>query len=142
MPPRCKTCSHPRRAEIDAAIIDGVSLRNIAQQFGPSPWGIRRHKQCTHALLYAAMHAKDAALGERLYAELVKSTDRERKVCRRYLPRLRPPLPWEPGYTEPPALPSAAQFNEAVERILKAHARTVGKLWRLLKDADRVRTAP
>lgn len=44
MPPRCTVCSHPRRAQIDAALIAGESLRNIAQRFdGPSAWSIYRH---------------------------------------------------------------------------------------------------
>ena len=41
---KCSICAHRKRMEIDQALVDGVSLRNIAKQFGSSPATLFRHK--------------------------------------------------------------------------------------------------
>ncbi len=44
MPQRCKVCIHPDRAAIEAAHVEGRSLRVVASQFaGMSPWSLARH---------------------------------------------------------------------------------------------------
>lgn len=40
----CSVCAHPRRQEIDVALISGESFRNIAERFGTSPAALHRHK--------------------------------------------------------------------------------------------------
>jgi hypothetical protein len=78
MPPRCRTCSHPQRAQIDAAIIAGESLRNIAQRFGgPSPWSVYRHTKHAQSALLAGITARDGALGHQLRDELEQVLERE-----------------------------------------------------------------
>lgn len=42
--PRCSICSHPKRAEIDKALISGMSLRNVSERFGTSGTTLHRHK--------------------------------------------------------------------------------------------------
>lgn len=44
MPRTCTICSHAKREEIDAALVGGESLRNIAQRFGTSTTALHRHK--------------------------------------------------------------------------------------------------
>ncbi len=44
MPPTCRICKHPRKADIDAALVTGQALRNIAEQFGTSPPALLRHR--------------------------------------------------------------------------------------------------
>lgn len=81
MPPRCSVCSHPERVEIDAAIIAGGSLRNIAQRFdGPSAWSIYRHTKHAQATLLAGITAREAVLAELLRTELEELLDREVKA--------------------------------------------------------------
>jgi hypothetical protein len=58
MPPVCRTYHHPQPPEIDSAIIAGQSLRNIAHQFGPSPWSILRHRKHTESELIEALRTK------------------------------------------------------------------------------------
>lgn len=45
MPRPCTICSHPRRAEIDAALASGASLADVVAQFGlPSRTSLHRHQ--------------------------------------------------------------------------------------------------
>ena len=41
---RCGGCQHPRRADLDAALAGGTSLRKVAAQFGISTTAVHRHK--------------------------------------------------------------------------------------------------
>jgi hypothetical protein len=42
----CTVCAHGQRALIEQALLSH-SLRHVAQQFGPSPWALHRHKRHT-----------------------------------------------------------------------------------------------
>ncbi len=45
MPRTCSICTHPKRAEIDVALIEGSVYRTIAVRFGPSETALKRHKK-------------------------------------------------------------------------------------------------
>lgn len=55
MTTRCRVCTHPRRAEIEAAIRSGVSLRQVAVRFGVARSSIDRHMGNGHSLAPAAL---------------------------------------------------------------------------------------
>jgi hypothetical protein len=44
MPRRCTVCDHEERASIDAALVSGTPLRDIAGQHGVSKSALERHK--------------------------------------------------------------------------------------------------
>ncbi len=44
MPRTCTICSHPERAEIDRALVEGSTFRNIAERYGTSATALTRHK--------------------------------------------------------------------------------------------------
>jgi hypothetical protein len=44
MSQKCSVCHHPKRTEIEQALIIGDSLRDISGQFGPSKTAIARHR--------------------------------------------------------------------------------------------------
>ena len=44
MPQTCTICRHERREEIDRALVDGESFRNIAKRTGTSTTALHRHK--------------------------------------------------------------------------------------------------
>lgn len=44
MPQTCTICRHERRNDIDSALLDGESLRNLAQRTATSPTALFRHK--------------------------------------------------------------------------------------------------
>jgi hypothetical protein len=45
MPRTCTICGHPQRAAIEAALVSGMALRNIAKQNGLSATALFRHKE-------------------------------------------------------------------------------------------------
>jgi hypothetical protein len=44
MPRVCTICGHPKRSEIDEALLRSDSLRNIAERYGTSATALHRHK--------------------------------------------------------------------------------------------------
>lgn len=75
----CSVCKHADRAAIEAAHVDGRSLRGIASQFaGTSPWSLARHfkhvpaiiaKMTEHQVQQNAATGKLPARVEKLIAE-------------------------------------------------------------------------
>ena len=45
MPRKCTTCEHPQVEEINQALLNGTSLRNIAKQFSVTDAALFRHKR-------------------------------------------------------------------------------------------------
>jgi len=71
MPRTCSVCGHPDRPAIDAALVGGESLRNIAQQFGTSATALHRHRaEHLPAALVAAQDAVEASQADSLLAQL------------------------------------------------------------------------
>lgn len=62
----CTVCTHPQRAAIDAALLAGESLRNIAQRYGTSVTALHRHG----AHIAAAVAEAKALTVERLLSDL------------------------------------------------------------------------
>lgn len=71
MPRTCTICSHPNRDEIDRALVDGVSFRTIAHQWGVSADALKRHKK-DHlpAALAQAKQAAQVANGDDLLSRI------------------------------------------------------------------------
>jgi len=59
MPQTCSVCKHAERAAIDAALVGGESLRNIAEQYSVSTTALHRHK--TDHIPANMAQAKEAA---------------------------------------------------------------------------------
>ena len=61
-------CDHPQRGEIEAALVAGRSLRNVAQQFGVSHDALHRHRKGGHIAeaLAKASEAADVTRGDDL----------------------------------------------------------------------------
>ena len=51
MPATCTVCSHPQRAEIERAVLDGQSMRAVARQFGLGRDSVARHSRNGHVPL-------------------------------------------------------------------------------------------
>jgi hypothetical protein len=66
----CGICSHPERAAIDAAMVDGASLRAISGQFGTSKSALDRHRKCIPAALTKAKQASEVADAETLLSRV------------------------------------------------------------------------
>ena len=73
---KCTICKHPDRDTIDAAIVQGTPLRNIAAQFDVSTTALQRHKaHVSQALLEAANNSEQLS-ASRLLADLRGLQDR------------------------------------------------------------------
>lgn len=65
---RCKTCRHPERASVDAALVDGVPERRIAGRFRLSPASVHRHREHVGQLLGTIVDpGPRVALADRLH---------------------------------------------------------------------------
>src|SRR5258706_9268584 len=78
MPRVCTICSHPERAEIDAAAIAGTSNRVIARQFHVGHDAVLRHK--SEHLLPELVKAKQAEEVSRATDLLEMATERDAKA--------------------------------------------------------------
>ena len=71
MPMTCTICRHPEREAIDAALVAGESLRDIAGRTGTSRSALARHKaEHLPASLALAKDAEEVAHGDGLLARL------------------------------------------------------------------------
>ena len=61
MPRTCTVCTHPERAAIDKALVDGQPYRSIAQHFAASPDAVLRHKESHLRDLLAQVKQRHAA---------------------------------------------------------------------------------
>jgi hypothetical protein len=60
----CKLDRHPRRDELDRAMVNGVDYRTICATFGASLGTLNRHKSCIKELLREAIQSGQAERGE------------------------------------------------------------------------------
>ena len=66
----CTICSHPRRRQIDLALIGGIPNRKVAAQFGLTEASVRRHLE-----FHVSAMLKQAAQGEKEADELQLAGD-------------------------------------------------------------------
>ena len=80
----CKICRSEKRKQIDKALVDGASLRTIADRFRVSKTGLIRH-QANHipAILAAAKEATEAANADTLLARIQKLIDDGQDILKR-----------------------------------------------------------
>lgn len=57
----CGVCSHPKRSDIDAAIVAGTSYRDVSGQFQVSRSALGRHREHIPVALAVAKQAQEAA---------------------------------------------------------------------------------
>lgn len=62
----CSVCIHPKREEIDAALVSQVSIRDIAGQTGTAKSALDRHRKHLAPSLLKAEGAKEEARAENL----------------------------------------------------------------------------
>ncbi len=66
MPRQCTICTHPDRADIDAALVAGGSIRDVARRFGAGKGAVERHRDHFRAALVAAAERREDASLERV----------------------------------------------------------------------------
>ncbi len=70
---QCSICNHPKRVEIDKALIDGGSYRDVARRFGVSRSAVGRHKRNGHIAekIAKAARKKEIKEGEAIQAAVL-----------------------------------------------------------------------
>jgi len=67
MPRTCTVCGHPKRTEIDAALLRSETLRSIVEKFTVSMGSVFRHRQSHLPVTLAhAREARETEMGENL----------------------------------------------------------------------------
>ena len=126
MPQTCTICRHTRRDEIDRALLDGESFRNISRRTGTSTTALHRHK---------TQHIpKSLALAKETADEMQAGTlfDRLRSVC-----RVTPEILREARGAKNHII--ALQAIGRIERQLELEARLLGEMDYTAKIAPGVR---
>jgi hypothetical protein len=80
MPRVCTICTHPNRADIDAALISGDPTRRIAAQYGASDTSLRRHKEHIPVALAQAVEAEEIRMADNLLDQLRDLQQRTLKI--------------------------------------------------------------
>jgi len=77
MPRKCTVCEHPQAEEINTALLNGVSLRNIAERYSVSKTALHRHKE-SHlpADLVKAQEAREIAKADSLLDQVTELRDK------------------------------------------------------------------
>lgn len=114
MPRRCTICTHPRREEIDRALVEGESFRNIAERFGVSLGALHRHREHVQDDVQQAIEAKAVRSG-RSVLDRIRELNRE---ARSLLEEARS----KGRYA------AAVQAIGAATRLLELEAKLLGKL--------------
>ena len=83
--PRCSICDHPERGEIDRALVEGGSVRDIARRFGVGRNAVHRHRKGGHIAeaLAKASEAADVTRGDDLLARVRGLEDRALRILDR-----------------------------------------------------------
>lgn len=76
----CSVCTHPKRLEIDRALVAGEPLRAIARRFGVSKDALRRHREHLPTYLARATEAREAAQAGDLLAQIQDLRDRALRI--------------------------------------------------------------
>jgi hypothetical protein len=68
----CSICKHPQRAAIEAALVQGLSYRHIASQFGVGYKSVQRHREnCMPQEIAQAQQAREEVLALNVKEQLV-----------------------------------------------------------------------
>jgi hypothetical protein len=115
MPRVCVTCRHPERDAIDADLVSGNPLRDIAMRFGTSKSSLERHRdKCLPAHLSKAKENTEIQSASALVRDLGELTRKTSLILTRALAQKDPEV----------ALKAIARL----ERQLELKARLLGEL--------------
>jgi len=79
----CTVCRHPRREEIDGALVSGEPLRNIVERCSVSLGALSRHKAHLPARLAQGRRAQETARADRLLDQIRHLQERALAILKR-----------------------------------------------------------
>jgi hypothetical protein len=60
MPQICTICRHPHRLQIEQALVGGITLRTVSDQYGPSKTALLRHRSHVAGAIAARVQAQES----------------------------------------------------------------------------------
>jgi hypothetical protein len=128
MPRTCTVCTHPKRLQIERAMVAGTSLRNIAGRFGPSKTAITRHR--THVASTIARHteALDVARTDTILGDVRTARDRAERLYSAAESILDSALEDSDGRTALYAIKSAVDVMREARGYLELRGQLTGEL--------------
>lgn len=111
---KCSVCEHPKRSEIDKALVTrSASMRNIAERFGVSTTALARHKKGHIPRLVEAAQAAAGAQAATSGRELIDELEALRARVRAILEKA------EEGGELRVALQAVRELRECIEAQFK-----------------------
>lgn len=84
MPRRCTVCEHPQVNEINKALLNGISLRDLERQYSVSRAALFRHKnEHIPAALMQAKQAQEITKANTLFAQVTQLRDKALAILNR-----------------------------------------------------------
>ncbi|MCG0276856.1 MAG: hypothetical protein L5655_12020, partial [Thermosediminibacteraceae bacterium] len=80
MPRKCTICEHPKRDEIDRALIETQNIAKIAERYGVNYHALFRHKQHLSTELIKAQEAQEVAKADSLLKQITDLRDRALRI--------------------------------------------------------------
>ena len=135
MPRACSTCTHPERDEVDQALVNGVSYRNVSKQFRLTVASLHRHKG-THIPehLAKAEEAKEVAQADSLLDRLMdlsRETSLILKEAREGARKIRARVSTgEDPHADKIKSRQGITVRQLAEKYQAQHAKKANKSWR------------
>lgn len=157
---RCEVCRHPKREEIEVAMVNGVSCPRLEKQYGIAEWTLGRHKRLhLRREVHAARMRTSNDRRRRLLAASEESLEGMRRIwteSRQKDPRLalqalkgmgRQAI-WEMGTggaegeegTEWTADPGWARLRDGLLEVLRPHAKAYEAVTEWLRTVEEEET--
>jgi hypothetical protein len=76
MPRKCSICEHEKVEEINKALLEGVSLRDLAGRYSVSKTALHRHKEHIPANLTKAKEAQEVTKADSLLDQVIELRDK------------------------------------------------------------------
>ncbi len=76
MPRKCTVCEHEKVEEINKALLEGVSLRDLAGRYSVSKTALHRHKEHIPANLTKAKEAQEVTKADSLLDQVIELRDK------------------------------------------------------------------
>lgn len=123
----CKVCRHPKRADIDAALVRGDVLRTIADQYGTSHQALLRHKDHIPAELAKAVEETRVEQARSLMTMTLDIYDASKRALELAVSIAEEHRGDSPGPAAA-ALGAAAQHSKSAVSVLTLLGRVTGEL--------------
>lgn len=127
MPQICSVCRHPRRLEVEKALIAGTALRAIARQYGPSRAAITRHRTHIAGQISDATKVRELVRKNSLLDDIRIGEDRVETLFQQAQKILAAAVKDDDGRSAAPALRAAVAVLAEARNFMTLRAELAGE---------------